>query len=122
MLRAPSLPGGRTRVYPRPTEENEMPTRTSRDQGTETTINPVRQLMTLCDQGANREELCTAMNRTYAVTKYGTKIVVASIVGKDMEIMDVAEFDKMFANMVIDEGKKAIKVSKCWFAWKGRRQ
>jgi hypothetical protein len=93
-----------------------------KNQANEGPINPVSALLKLCNEDADKQTLFAAMNRTYAVTKYGTKIVVANIFGKDMEIMDVAEFHKMFANMVTYDGDKAIKVSKAWFAWKDRRQ
>ena len=71
------------------------------------------------------------MNETFAVAKYGSKIVVASIIGNDLIFMTVDDFHKMFANLVVFEGIKdkngatrsnAVKVSKRWFEWKNRRQ
>ena len=43
----------------------------------ENAINPVSALMALRDQGANIKQLLVAMNQTFAVVKYGSKIVVA---------------------------------------------
>jgi hypothetical protein len=124
-------------------------------------INPVVALMKLRDQGANIETLCAAMNKNYAVVKYGNEILVANIIGNDVSFMDEQNFHRMFANLeffdlktithnlrVMKERierigsdiismptedfhkiftdlvvviKKPIKVSRCWFNWKGRR-
>ena len=91
--------------------------------------------MTLRDQGANIKELLLAMNQTFAVAKYGSKIVVASIVGKELDFMKHDDFHNMLANLVVqkeieikdDSGTpqkttRAIIVSKRWFKWKHRRQ
>lgn len=92
------------------------------DQVKEGGINPVAALMKLHGQGANIETLLAAMNKTYAVVKYGGKIVVANITGKDVDFMAEEDFHKMFANLAIYEGDKTIKVSRHWFNWKGRKQ
>jgi hypothetical protein len=62
-------------------------------------VNPVSALMALRDQGADIKMLLTAMNETYAVVKYGSQILVASIIGNDIEIMKDHDFHKMFANL-----------------------
>jgi hypothetical protein len=95
-------------------------------------INPVAAMMTLREQGADIKTLLLAMNSTFAVAKYGSKIVVASIIGNDISFMTDEDFHKMFANLVVYEEVKAgkqgatktdaIKVSKRWFDWKDRRQ
>jgi hypothetical protein len=87
---------------------------------------PVSSLRRLRDQGADTNVLLSEMNKTYAVVKYGSKIVVASIVGKDVETMTDDHFHKMFANLVVHQetakGTRCIRVSKEWFLWKERRQ
>lgn len=50
--------------------------------------NPVSALLKLQGQGANLETLCAAMNKTFAVVKYGNEILVASIIGNDISFMD----------------------------------
>jgi hypothetical protein len=99
-------------------------------QAKESEINPAA-LMTLRDQGADIKLLLFAMNKIFAVAKYGSKIVVASIIGNDLIFMTDDDFHKMFANLVVFEKIKdkngatkttAVKVSKRWFEWKDRRQ
>jgi hypothetical protein len=88
-------------------------------------LNPVAALMTLRDQGADLQTLSTAMNQTYAVVKYGGQIIVASIIGNEVEFMKPEEFHKMFANLVVGRGGSNTQsdiVSKYWFGWKQRRQ
>jgi len=89
-------------------------------------VNPVTRLMALRDQGADIATLLTVMNETFAVTRYGGQIVIASLLGNDINFMSTDDFHKMFANLVIFEQdvKKtdAIKVSRRWFVWAGRRQ
>ena len=101
----------------------------------ESEINPVKRLMTLRDESANIRRLLDAMNETFAVVKYGSKTVVASIVGKGLDFMKVDDFNNMLANLVVqkeieikdDSGTpqkttRAIIVSKHWFKSKDRRQ
>jgi hypothetical protein len=96
----------------------------------ESKINPVERLMTLRDQVVDIKTLFAEMNKTYAVVKYGSKIVVASIIGKDVDFMTDEDFHKMFANLVVCKKTKhkdgttttqPIKVSKRWFEWEDRR-
>ena len=105
-------------------------------QAKEGEINPAATtLMILRDRDADINKLLLAMNETFAVVKYGSKIVVASIVGKDLDFMKVEDFHNMLANLVVqketeikdDSGTpqkttRTIKVSKHWFKWKDRRQ
>jgi hypothetical protein len=94
-------------------------------------INPVANIRRLHRLGADIDVLLGAMNVHYAVTKYGSKTVVASIVGNDVEFMSDQDFHKMFSNVTVlkeikqKEGsttKRAIRLSRCWFDWDGRRQ
>jgi len=108
-------------------------------------INPVAALMTLRDHGADIKQLLVAMNQTFAAVKYGGQIVIAIITGNEIEFMKTDDFHKLFANLVVYEEvndgrqgapkkekvndgqqgaskKRAIKVSRRWFDWKGRRQ
>jgi hypothetical protein len=89
-------------------------------------LNPVARLMALSNQGADVGKLLAVMNEAFAVTKYGGQIVIASLFGNDISFMTVDDFHKMFANLVIlkktGTTTEAIKVSKRWFGWNGRRQ
>jgi hypothetical protein len=53
----------------------------------ESESNPVAELMTLRDRGADIETLLNAMNRTYAVVRYGSEILVANMIGNDISCM-----------------------------------
>jgi hypothetical protein len=100
------------------------------DQAKDRETNPVARLMALRDRGATIKELQLAMNETFAVVKYGSKVAVASIVGKDLDFMKIDDFHNLLANLVVfevsgQEGaakKTAVKVSKRWFEWADRRQ
>ena len=50
-----------------------------------------------------------------------SKIVIASI-GNEINFMKVDDFHRMFANLVVFSKLIAIKVSRHWFNWEGRRQ
>ena len=97
--------------------------------------NPVAALMALLDQGANIDRLLVAMNKTFAVVKYGSKTLVAIVVGKEVDFMKLDDFHNLLANLVFqkevetkdDKGNpqkttQTIIVSKYWFKWKHRRQ
>lgn len=97
--------------------------------------NPVAALMVLLKHGANLKRLLLAMNETFAVVKYGSKMVVAIIVGKEVDFMKLDDFHNLLANLVFqkevetkdDKGNpqkttQTIIVSKYWFKWKYRRQ
>ena len=98
----------------------------------EAKIKPVAALMTLRDQGADIKQLLAVMNEAFAAVKYGGQILVATIIGNEIDFMKTDDFHKMFANLVVYEEvndgqqgvpkKRAIKVSKRWFECKDRRQ
>ena len=69
-------------------------------------INPVAALMTLRDQGADIRQLLAAMNQTFAAVKYGGQILVATIIGNEIEFMKTDDFHKMFANLVVVRGSE----------------
>src|SRR6516162_6953335 len=83
----------------------------------EININPVAALMQLRDQGADINTILAAINQTFAVVKYGSKIMVASIIGKDLDFLKLDDFHNMLANLVVTS-----RASKSWFGWKDRRQ
>jgi hypothetical protein len=104
-------------------------------QGVASGFNPIAALLKLRDQGTNIDGLLLAMNKTFAVVKYGSKIMIAMIIGKELDFMKVEDFHNMLANLVIRQEVKskddsgtpqtttqAIMVSKYWFKWKDRRQ
>jgi len=82
---------------------------------------PVSVLMALHGKGADLNSLFLAMNQTFAVVRYGTQILVATI-GDDICLMKVEDFHKMLANIVVPVGNKEIAVSRLWFKWEDRRQ
>jgi Family of unknown function (DUF5906) len=98
-------------------------------------VNPVAALMALRDQGADIQSVLLAMNQTFAVVKYGSEIMVATIIGKKVDFMKLAHFHNMLANLVVweeievkdDSGNpkkttRSIIVSKRWLKWNYRRQ
>ena len=74
--------------------------------------NPVSALLKLHAEGANLETLCAAMNKTFAVVKYGNEILVASIIGNDISFMDEQHFHKMLANLVIFQNPTEVALRK----------
>ena len=84
-------------------------------------IHPVAALVAMYNRRADLKTLLAAMNETYAVVRYGSKVVVASII-KDIVFMTVEDFHKMFGNLLISQGNKAVELSKVWFEWPDRRQ
>jgi hypothetical protein len=96
-------------------------TRSDQNSSARRSINPVEALMSLRDHGAGLKTLLAKMNETYAVVRYGGKIVVAGIIDNDITFMAEEDFHRMFANLVIFEQKR-IRVSRHWFDWDGRRQ
>jgi Family of unknown function (DUF5906)/Primase C terminal 2 (PriCT-2) len=106
-------------------------------------VNPVAALMALRDQGADIQSVLLAMNRTFAVVKYGSNVMVATIIGKEVDFMKLTDFHNMLANLVVwqeiemkddsgnpikdDSGNpkkttRSIIVSKRWLKWNHRRQ
>src|ERR1700674_1955876 len=75
--------------------------------------------------------LAGVMNANYAVTKYGSKTVVACIDGNDLDFVSDQDFHKMFSNVTVQQEIKKkdgttttrpIKLSRYWFDWERRRQ
>jgi hypothetical protein len=94
-------------------------------------LNPVTKIKRLYDAGYDINVLLGSMNGFYAVAKYGSKTVVATIDGDDVDFMSDQEFHKMFSNLAVaieikkEDGstaKRRVKLSKYWFDWEGRRQ
>lgn len=98
-------------------------------------VNPVATLMTLRNQGADLDRLLLAVNETFAVVKYGSRVMVASIIGKELDFLKLEDFHNLLANLVVrqetepkDEAgnpqrtTRTIVVSKYWLKWKHRRQ
>ena len=83
--------------------------------------NPITVLMALHAKGAGLKRLFDTMNQTYAVVKYGTQILVATI-DDDICLMKVEDFHKMLANIVVVRNNEEIAVSRLWFKSKDRRQ
>jgi hypothetical protein len=92
-------------------------------QAAENARHPNAALKEMLERGANLEDLLSAMNKIYAVVRYGDQIVIANIVGKKIDFMSDREFHKMMANQVFrsPDGKR-IKLSRYWFDWRYRRQ
>jgi hypothetical protein len=84
---------------------------------------PNAALKEMLEQGASLNDLLSAMNKIYAVVRYGDQIVIANIVGKKIDFMSDREFHKMMANQVLQlaSGEK-VKLSHRWFNWAYRRQ
>jgi|SRR5581483_8198127 len=112
------------------------PTNDTKDRvHTKNEINSVADLMTLRDQGADLDRLLRAMNEIFAVVKYASKVMVASIIGKELDFMKVEDFHNLLANLVVrqdidiadkhgkpQKASQTIVLSKCWFKWEHRRQ
>ena len=77
----------------------------------------------MLEKGASLSDLRSAMNKIYAVVKYGDQIVIANIVGKKIDFMGDREFHKMMSNQRIKLADgRVIKLSWDWFNWAFRRQ
>jgi hypothetical protein len=84
---------------------------------------PNAALKDMLEKGAVLSDLLSAMNKIYAVVKYGDQIVIANIVGKKIDFMADSDFHKMTANQVIEFADgKTMKLSRIWFSWPHRRQ
>jgi hypothetical protein len=89
--------------------------------------NPVTALRDLYARGASLRQMLQEFNKRYAVVKYGSEVLIASIFGDEIATMKEQDFHKSFANLVFYEetetGKKRkVKASRKWFEWKQRRQ
>jgi hypothetical protein len=85
-------------------------------------IVPVAAIRALHKEGAAKETLFAALNETYAVVRYGSEVLIASIIGRDVLLMEPEDFHKMFGNVRIGDGDRAVEVSRLWLKWKDRRQ
>ena len=85
-------------------------------------IDPVVALRELYRIGADREIMFSVLNANYAVVKYGSETLVASIVGNVITVMKVHDLHKIFANVRVQEGRRFVEISGVWFNWLGRRQ
>jgi hypothetical protein len=85
-------------------------------------IDPVVALRKLHRMGADNETMFSVLNANYAVVKYGSETLVASIIANDVPTMKVYEFHKIFANVRVLEGRRFVEISRVWFNWPGRRQ
>ena len=84
---------------------------------------PNAALKDMLEKGASLSDLRSAMNKIYAVVKYGDQIVIANIVGKKIDFMADREFHKMMSNQRIKLADgRVIKLSWDWFNWAFRRQ
>jgi hypothetical protein len=84
---------------------------------------PNAALKDMLERGASLDDLLSAMNKIYAVVRYGGEIVIANIVGRKIDFMSDLDFHKMMANQVFrpTNGEK-IKLSHYWSNWDYRRQ
>jgi hypothetical protein len=83
---------------------------------------PNARLKDMVERGAPLNDVLSAMNKIFAVTKYGDSIVIANDVNKQLSFMSDREFHKMLANMSLSAGGKKVKLSYLWFNWDFRRQ
>jgi hypothetical protein len=60
---------------------------------------PVSLLLGLLDKGADVKSLLKTMNQYFAVVRYGSQVLVASIIGNEVNCMQEADFHKMLANL-----------------------
>jgi hypothetical protein len=83
---------------------------------------PVATIRALHKGGASKETLFAALNETYAVVRYGSEVLIASIIGRDVLTMKPEDFYKMFGNVRLWDGERDVEVSRLWLKWKDRRQ
>jgi hypothetical protein len=92
-------------------------------EATQAARHPNALLKDMFERGAQLEDIQSAMNKIFAVVKYGDSIVIANIVGKQLSFMSDQEFHKMLANMAYENADgKEMKLSRLWFKWPYRRQ
>ncbi|SHL47317.1 primase-helicase family protein [Bradyrhizobium lablabi] len=84
---------------------------------------PNAALKDMLERGASLSDLRSAMNKIFAVVRYGDQILIANIVGKTINFMSDSDFHKMLANQVFGFANgKTIKLSTAWLNWPFRRQ
>ena len=84
--------------------------------------NPVVRIQLLHSVGVSLKELLLAINEKFAVVKYGSQVLIASIVKDEISMMKVEDFHKMFGNVRVPRGNRTIEISRVWFEWEGRRE
>ena len=88
-------------------------------------LHPNAALKEMIDRGAKLADVLQDMNKIFAVVKFGDKIVVANIIGKNVTFMSDQDFHKMMANVAIpipSSKGKTMELSEYWFKWIYRRQ
>jgi Family of unknown function (DUF5906) len=94
-------------------------------------LHPNAALTEMIDRGAPLDEVLSAMNKIFAVVKYGNSIAIANIVGNTVAFMEVQDFHKMLANQFVlirrsdkkkGDKEKKVTISQYWFNWRFRRQ
>ena len=89
---------------------------------TQAARHPNALLKDMVERGARLGDVLSAMNKIFAVVRYGDSIVIAYVVGKQLSFMSDREFHKMLANVSMDVDGKVVKLSRLWFNWCYRRQ
>jgi uncharacterized protein DUF5906 len=75
------------------------------------------------ERGASLDDLLSAMNKIFALVRYGGQTVIANIVGKKIDFMSLSDFHNMMANQVFRSANgEKILLSYYWFKWDFRRQ
>ena len=72
--------------------------------------------------GGRTDALFAEFNNSYAAVKHASEVLVAGVAGRDVTLMKVEDFHKMFANVHVAEENRSIEVSRLWWRWLGRRQ
>jgi hypothetical protein len=80
-------------------------------------------LKEMFERGESPDDLLSAMNKIFAVVRYGDSIVIANTIGKQVSFISEQEFHKMLANMTYLNAKgMEVKISRKWFRWRFRRE
>jgi hypothetical protein len=85
-------------------------------------INPVAQIKLMHKRRDPLEWQLSAINKTFAVVKYGSQVLVACLFKDEIVVRKTEEFHKMFGNVRVPRGNRTIEISRIWFEWPGRRQ
>jgi hypothetical protein len=83
---------------------------------------PVAAIRTLYKAGAAAQTLFAELNKTYAVVRYGSDVLIAGITGPEILLMELHDFHKMFGDMRFQEGNRLVEVSRLWLKWEERCQ
>jgi hypothetical protein len=98
-----------------------QPCRNSADREEERS-NPVVEIMALHQRSADTNTLLAALNKHYAVVRYGGEVQVASVIGQDIFFMKPQELHKMYGNVRVMAGPNLVEVTRVWWRWSRRRQ